>query len=274
MLSLDIAIATHRQEGIRRFACEGVLPRIDGVRYVVSWQEHGGMPLPEALARRADVEVHRFDGRGQSLNRNNSLDHCKGDLVLVSDDDVDYDTEGLQGLRRAMEENPAVDVAMFKSVHSDMSRFPSVETPLSLPLPKGYHASGIEIVVRRKGEAARLRFCPELGLASPSMHGGEDEVFLLTAIKRGLVCRFFPVVVCTHQGESTGTVASPTREHLRAAGCVIKLYYPATASLRVVLKAMRMARAGRTSFGRALRHLAAGMLAAGSMRRRNTETLW
>ena len=86
MLTLDIAIVTHRPEGIARVAAMN-LPVIDGVRYVVSWQSHEEAPVPESLVR-DDVEIHRFDGRGISLNRNHAYDHCRADIVLNADDDL------------------------------------------------------------------------------------------------------------------------------------------------------------------------------------------
>lgn len=271
MLTLDLAIVTHRQEGIRRVAAMR-LPVMEGVRYVVSWQSHEGAPVPRELMR-DDVEIHRFDGRGISANRNNALAHCRADILLFADDDISISPEGLAGVRRVYEENPEVDVATFRSEYGDMRRFPAAETDLTHGFPKGYSVSSIELSLRR-ATAGALRCCPELGIGSGRFLGGEDEVFLLTAIRRGLNCRFFPVTVCAHPGESTGTKRDLSDGNIRAAGVVIALSYPRTAFLRVPLKAWRLARGGRATLGRALRLTAAGALAASSLRRRNREFLW
>lgn len=271
MLSLDLAVATHRPEGILRVA-RMVLPPADGVRYVVSWQDHRGADIPDEL-KRPDVEIHRLDTVGQSLNRNNAISHCTADIILHSDDDLTYTRNAFDDIRRTFEENPGVDVATFKSIHGDLSKFPSEETELNKRLPKGYYASCIEIAFRR-ATAGDCRCCRELGLASERFHGGEDEMFLLSAIKRGLRCRFFPIVICEHRHESTGTKGYVTPQNLMAMGVVIGLSYPLTAVLRLPLKAWRLSRRGRSGFWRALRFTVAGAIAAPGVLRRNRDTLW
>lgn len=270
-MSLDLAVATHRPEGIRRLE-KMVLPEIPGVTYVVSWQNHEDAPVPESL-RRDDVRIFRFEGNGQSANRNNALEHCRGDIVLNSDDDLTLYPDGLRKIREIFAENPDLDVASFRSDHGDMSRFPEVSVRLGRTLPKGYHVSGIEIAFRR-GRIGSLRFCPELGLASPSLHGGEDEMFMHSAVMRGLECRYFPVTICAHPHESTGSKGSLSDGNMRAQGCVIALMYPGTWPLRVMLKAWRLCRRRQSGFARAVRCVAEGAFAAHGVLARNHDVMW
>lgn len=271
MLSLNIAVATHRPEGILRFE-KMVLPEIPGVSYVVSWQNHDNEVIPDSL-KRADIRIHRFDGIGQSANRNNALDHCNAEIVMNSDDDVTLYPEALKELRILMEENPEVDVATFRSEHGDMSRFPSHSVILGSKFPKGYHVSGIEIAFR-KNRIGTLRFCTEFGLASQRLHGGEDEIFVYSAMRRGLHCRYFPVTICSHPHESTGTKGTLTKNNLMAQGCVIALMFPWTCILRIPLKAWRLSKKGRSGLYRGLRHLALGALMAPGVLRRNHLSMW
>lgn len=271
--SLDLAVATHRPEGIERVA-KLLLPPAQGVTYIVSWQDHRDAPIPAELAAREDVKIFRFDETGQSLNRNNAIEHCQGDIILHSDDDLIYYPDGLAGLRRIFRDNPELALATFRSAHGDMSRFPDEAVKLTpKKLPKGYSVACFEMAFRRTS-APWLRFCPELGLGSERFHGGEDEAFLFTAINRGLDCRFFPVTICAHPHDSTGTKASVTDKNLLASGCIIALQYPRSAALRVPLKAWRLSRQGKASLFRALKHLTQGALAAPGLRRRNKKFLW
>ncbi|MDE5915852.1 MAG: hypothetical protein K2G71_04680, partial [Duncaniella sp.] len=59
MLTLDVLIATHTPEGILRVA-DMNLPVVDGVRYIVSSQDHRDAEIPMALETRHDVTVDRF----------------------------------------------------------------------------------------------------------------------------------------------------------------------------------------------------------------------
>ncbi len=248
------------------------LPRIPGVSYIVSWQAHDSAPIPEEL-QRPDVKVYRFDGVGLSTNRNNSIMHCTADIVIISDDDVKFFSEGIYSLRNAYEDNPEVDLITFIAKRHGAPCYPSNPCKLELPLPKNYGVCSFELSFRR-GTAGWLRACPELGLNSPRFHGGEDEMILHTAIKRGLDCRFYPIVVCSHEHPSTGSKAYFTVGNLRAIGCIIALTYPRTACLRLPLKAWRVSKAGQSNFFRALLYICQGAIGAPNLRKRNKEYLY
>lgn len=271
MMALDLAVATHRPEGIKRVA-RMVLAPMEGVRYVVSWQAHENAPIPDELMR-SDIEIHRFDLMGQSLNRNNAIEHCKADIILHSDDDLIYTPERFRRVVSVFEENPDLDVATFQSKQGIGKSYPETMTKLDRELPKNYSVGAVEIAFRRS-TAGELRCCPEFGLGSPRLHGGEDEMFLMSAIRRGLDCRFFPITICEHPGVSTGTKAHFSDENLQASGCVISMTYPSTAILRIPLKAWRVYRAGRASLPRALYCLSRGALMAPGILKRNHNYLW
>lgn len=269
-MTLDLAMITHGPQGIERVATV-LLPPQPGVRYVVSWQRHENAPIPTALLR-PDVEIHRFDGVGLSNNRNNALDHCTADVILIADDDLTYLPGAFDEILRVFRENPGLDFATFRSEKDGNPEFPQSETCLGNRLPKGYYVTSFEMALRRSS-AGNLRMCPELGLGAPRYQGGEDEMMLHTAIKRGLDCRFFPLTICRHPHPSTGTKLTVTDGNLRGSGAVIALMNPWSAPLRVPLKAWRTARAGKTSFIRALRHITAGALGAPALFNRNKKYL-
>lgn len=272
MLTLDLALITHGADGINRIMAQE-LPEVEGIRYIVSWQNHQNAKIPQELLKRSDIEIHRLDVPGLSNNRNNAIDHATADIVLFADDDIHYKAEMLRGVIDTYEANPDVDVATFKSIMCEKKKFPSTATLLSTKLPKYYMPNSIEISFRRK-TAGDMRCCPELGLASPRLHGGEDEMFVFAAIKRGLRCKFFPMTVCEHPHPSTGTKAKFTPQNMQACGCIIALTYPLSCILRVPLKAWRVAKAGQASLFSALYNLIAGALSAPGVLKRNHKTLW
>lgn len=270
-LTLDVAIITHSPEGILRVASMH-LPAVDNVNYIVSWQDHRNTPIPQSLIR-DDVKIHRLDKTGLSNNRNNAFCHSKGDLILCGDDDVIYTAKGLNAVIDTFDTHPDIDVATFMSRQAGAARsYPDRECQLTTPLPRNYSVCSIEIALRRS-TAGQLRCHPELGLGSPSMHGGEDEVLLLSAIRRGLVCRYFPITVCEHPNLSTGNKKSLSDKNLRAMGCVIALYYPYSWVLRIPLKAWRVKKSRQAGFFPALRYLCQGVLKAYSLRP-DSKYLW
>lgn len=271
MLTLDLAMITYKPEGIRRVAAMS-LPKVEGVRYVVSWQQHEDAPVPDCLVR-DDIDIYRFDLKGLSLNRNNAIDNCKDDIILLADDDIKYTKGQLRSIIEAFENNPDTDLATFICDQPQMPAYPTAVTRLSEPLPKGYWAGSCSIAFRRTS-TGDLRFHPELGLNSPRLHGGEDELFLLAAMRRGLVCKFFPIAICTHPSHSTGTTAEVKPGTLRAQGCYMAIAYRYTWLPRIILKARRTSRSGNMSFMKSLGHLIAGACCSPKVLRADRKYLW
>ncbi len=254
--TLDVLIVTHTPEGIRRVAAMNP-PRIEGVSYIVSWQNHGDAPVPESLEGRDDFRIYRFDGKGVSANRNNALDHASSEIMLISDDDLIYTSDNLQTVRRVMAENPEVDYASFMYDGADGKSYPDRMTDLSV-VPKGFYQTTFEIALRRESEAASLRFNPLFGPGAPVLTAAEDEMFYLTARRKGLNMRFFPYVIAVHPAVTTGSREVTDAGVVMASGAVIIKQYPASWPLRIPLKAWRMSRSGRAGFMFSLRNLLRG----------------
>lgn len=255
MITLDIVVAAYKPAGIERLAaCK--LPAIKGVTYVVTWQCHEDAPVPEAL-HREDIMVYRSESIGLSNNRNEGMAHGNGEVILIADDDINFFAEGIVRLMTAYEDHPEIDLITFRSIRDSEVNYPAEAIKLNRRLPKNYYVASIELSFRR---GCGLRFCTELGLNSPRMHGGEDEILLQSAIRRGLNCWFWPITVCEHDHPSTGTKARFSNENLRASGAVIALTFGWQALLRVPLKAWRVARAGQASLPRALFYIAQGAM--------------
>lgn len=252
-MTLDIAIATYKPEGIERVnKMISLWPEREGVRYVVSWQEHEGAEIPETLMTRKDVEIFRLNEKGVSNNRNNAIENCKGDIVLIADDDLEYEKDAFEKIISTFEKNPGLDLATFKFRYPKEKIYPVTDCRLTLPFPKYYYGSNVEIAFRRK-RLKDLRYWPGIGLGVEDISTGEDEFFLISAIRRGFECRFVNKFIGSHPGETTGDRVSPGI--LRGQGFLIKTIYPRSYLLRVPLKAYRVSLAKKISFAKALRYL-------------------
>lgn len=258
MLSLDVAISTYRPEGIERVVkMLHPIPQQEGVKFVVSWQEHNNSEIPEYLSKRPDVEIYRLDEKGVSNNRNNAIDNCHSDLILIADDDLEYDELAFENIKRIFEENPKVDLATFKFNYPIPKQYPENNSQLTVPYPKNYYGSNVEIAFRRQN-IGDLRYWDGIGLGQEELSTGEDELFLISAIKRGLNCRFFDILIGTHPNLTTGKKTSPGI--LRGQGFLINLIYPKSWLLRNILKAYRIYRNSHGSFYNSLFQLNKGAI--------------
>lgn len=270
-MTLSLAIATHGPGGPLRVAAM-LLPPHPGISYVISWQDHRQLPLPPALGR-PDVSVFRLDEPGLSRNRNNAVARCLSDIVLIADDDVSYSLPALLSLIGLFSSRPDLQLAAVIVRMPGDKTYPASPCRLSLPLPRGYWASSVEIAFRRDVPLMPM-FHPLLGLGAPELTAAEDEVFLLSAIRRGIGCFFFPLVIGTHPAPSTGSAATIAPGTLMAQGLCIRLFNPASWPLRVPVKALRLARARRAPFFRACRLLFRGAFRAASLPDPGGRCLW
>lgn len=241
-LTLDVAIVTWKHDGIDRVA-QMNLPHLHDVRYVVSWQSRQGRDdIPVSLTSRDDVEIHLFDADGVAANRNNALRHCRGDLILMADDDLSYSASGLMAVIETFTDNATVDLATFKYAGA-LKHYPATVTDLRFPLPRNYGVATFEIAVRRS-KLQGLEFDESFGPGAAIWQAAEDEKFLYDARRRGLRCRFFPIEITSHLGMTTGDKPFTDKGVCAASGKMIRLEYPRSWVPRILLKSARQWRQG------------------------------
>lgn len=256
MLSIDVAISTHKPEGIARVV-EMLPSQKEGVNYIVSWQEHDETPIPSEILQRSDIKVYRLDKKGLSNNRNNAINHCRGDIILIADDDLEYYNDFDIKIRKAFQEDNSLDLALFKVKYSKTKNYPENSCHLNYPLPKNYYAASVEIAFRRK-KLPKLRFWEKMGLGNPLLSCGEDELFVAAAVKQGKTCYFINETIASHPHSTTGEAANPGI--LRAQGFLTKAIYPFSAFLRIPLKAIRLKKNINYSLWKSLKYLSKGAL--------------
>jgi len=242
-LRLEVLIATIGREGIGRVASMA-LPRVEGVRYLVSWQM-AGETIPESL-KRPDVRIVPSASTGLSNNRNDAFEASMAPLLLIADDDLRYTAEGLVSVIETMDGHSDVDIAAFMHTGGDGKSFPDFEFDLAMRV-KNYYVTSFEIAVRRHvvtGDRG-VRFDPRFGIGAPKFKAGEEQFFVDDVLRAGFKGRFFPVTIVTHPGCTT-SYRYLTPGVLEAQGVYLRSQYPWYISwARIPLIAWRHCRARR-----------------------------
>ncbi len=235
-VKLQVLIVTFGPQGLERVAAMD-LPKVDEVGYIVSCQSEP-MQVPEAL-KRDDVSVHFTPTRGVGRNRNNALSLASAPYGIIADDDLVYHPEGLSALIAKLDSEPNVDVATLMCKFQYPRRYPAPGHDLSIPY-KNYQPTSYEIAFRLDSiRKAGVRFCDMLGVGSPRFQAGEEDVLILNALRKGLHCRFYPILVCDHPNNTTGYRDARRKGVLEANGVVIALTYGISTLPRLALKAWR-----------------------------------
>ena len=259
-LKLQILVCTFGQR-LRSIDVSG-WPMLPGVQYVISCQNPDHLDLSAtaaALEARPDIKVHFFFDRGLSLNRNHAIDLASAPLIFIADDDLSFRTDGLLRIIDIFAQDPALDVLTCRSEMPEERTYPPDGHNLRKPWPY-YWTISFEIAIRRDAIArAGLRFTPLAGIGAPYLSAGEEELFMLRAIRAGLTCRFTDTVVAIHPGSTTGVREALRPGVIRAKGCLMYMQRGLAAALpRLPLEAYR----NPAPLLKALRHLTQGMIYA------------
>lgn len=236
-LRLDVLISTYGADGIARVASHHH-PPVEGVRYVVCWQQDNGLELPESIASRPDFEVFRYNDKGSARNRNHTLEQFKAPIGMLSDDDIDYVAEEIEGVLHAYEERPGVDMIFFK-FHSKAYEKKYCDFEFDLRhAPKFYYYCNFEMTFRREAVKDRVWFDERFGLNSPFL-AGEEDMFVLRALKQGNLIHFVPQYISRHDGSTTSDREGESYEMLRTRGAVLRAFHPLTFPARFIVHAFR-----------------------------------
>lgn len=262
-MTLDILICS-LNKGIVRID-DLLLPQRKGVRYIVSYQytdERYLELVPSSLSSRVDVVVSSYKGQGLSSNRNHALELAKADLVMFADDDARLTEDAVDIVINTFTEHPQLDVAFFRaSTYTGklLKNYPAEERAITT-IPEDYAISTIEMVARRERVQGKVRFDERFGLGTRFLTCGEEEVWLIDALRAGLNVRYFP-----HKVVETSTMLKRSMIYVdagvqRSKGALTYYRYGASAWLRCFWFAVDGTRRGLCHFVPMLRHLYQGIL--------------
>lgn len=246
-MTLEILISTI-DDGLLN-VCNVIMPQSEDIYYLISWEqsvEKTPISVPNSLIR-SDIRIITLSGLGLSRNRNNAMKNAIGDICLIADDDVTYDERKVRSILEVFEEHPTLDLATFKyaSVSHDKS-YPSYSFDLRHK-PRNYYPCSIEIAFKRTSIQDKIAFNELMGLGTPYLGSGEDEIFILDAVYNNLNCKYFPVEIVTHNHKSTFQLSHSDPKILRSQGALLKIYYPKTFWLHYLVLSIRLKRRYNTS---------------------------
>lgn len=248
MVELEVMICTYGREGILRVAgsCH---PQVEGVRYLVSWQMDEGASLPTELLR-DDFRIVRSETKGLSVNRNIALSHASAPLLLISDDDVSYDPEGLRTVIDSFRMHPDIDLIAFRFVSGTGGKiYPEQQYSINQKFAKGHYISSIELAFRKDSVKGKIRMNEFFGIGA-TFPCGEEEIFVWDCLDKGLRCMYIPKDIATHKTSTTSerTLMSPGRAQTK--GAIFLRLHPFSWPLRMIVHAIRdipLWRAGKAS---------------------------
>lgn len=160
---------------------------------------------PATAADDSRIQVFDTAETGLSRSRNRALHHATADIVVIADDDVRHPPAAPATVARAFAAHPRADIITFQAQTPSGAPFKRYPTrPRRHTARSLMRVSSWEIALRLASiRAAGLRFDERFGLGA-KFPTGEENIFLLDALRRGLNLRYEPQVIAIHPAASSG----------------------------------------------------------------------
>lgn len=232
---LQVLISTYGADGIQRLASSNY-PSVEGVEYIVSWQQASG-EVPEEISSREDFKVYKTDSRGLSRNRNESLRKAGAPVVLIADDDLIYDSGALRKLMEYHQNNPEIGIvcAHITVGGKQLPTWSDEEFTLN-PLPDGYYFVSCEMSVKREVlEKSGVVFNELMGVGAPVLGCGEEEIFGRSLLRKGVKGTCIPLLLANHPGLSSGERLSADPSYIMSRGALLRFVHPHDWILKIPL---------------------------------------
>jgi glycosyltransferase involved in cell wall biosynthesis len=167
------------------------------------------MPSAEQLAKapKGDrIQVLAFPGKGVTKLRNQVLANAKGDYLIFADDDVTFDSVGLQDAIEEMQ-SAELTLALGQAVNETgklRKKYPV--KPVRLNKLNSAKAATYEMIVNtKKVQASGVLFDESFGAGASETYLGDEYIFISDLVTKGLNCYFIPVTFATHPTQSSGS---------------------------------------------------------------------
>ncbi len=144
-----------------------------------------------------NIRMYTVPDRGLSNSRNALLEHVKGDIAILGDDDVIYLEGYLEKIEKAYQQHPEADIIAFRFTQSlegeTRHQFKKEKWLNIFSISK---VASVEVTFRlNRIREKKLKFCPLLGLGAK--YGAcEENAFLADALRSGLKILYIPQTIC------------------------------------------------------------------------------
>lgn len=159
-----------------------------------------------AIKYSLNISVHLSSEKGLSKSRNLATKILNTDLIILSDDDIEYDSSAFENVIGVFSAYPDIHIATFK-IHLSDDRdveYKNYNTNIFIHNVKtSFRVWSPEIVYRRDIFSNTLLFDEAFGLGA-RWPTGEENILLIDSLKQGLKLMYFPIIFAFHPPESSG----------------------------------------------------------------------
>lgn len=192
------------------------------------------------LRSRSDLSIEMLDSKGVAKSRNRAIWLARGEYLVFSDDDIEFDIAGLEQAIKFLDDNPKYSLLLGQAKEPSgklRKRYPSKIQELNRF--NSARAATYEMIIRV--DAVRqvgVRFDENFG-AGAENYLGDEYIFIVDLIKAGLRAVFAPVTIATHPEVSSGSGWGTDKDRRVRAKIFTRVFGPFAPFVRLAFGARR-----------------------------------
>lgn len=154
-----------------------------------------------------NIRMINYKEIGLSRSRNRALENASSEICIISDDDVEYVENFESIIVNAFKENEDTDIITFKIKTPQGENFKNYRNEMFDHDKRSIlKVSSIEVAFKLESiKKNNIKFDEKFGLGSIYV-SGEENIFLMDCINRGLKIKYIPITIAIHEKESSGRV--------------------------------------------------------------------
>lgn len=158
------------------------------------------------LKIRSDVTYTSFFEKGLSRNRNRSMEVSRGDICMVTDDDIKFKAEAFKKILNSFIELQDADIITYKAEFPDGKPYKHYKSEISRHTKRSsMRVSSFEIAYKRESINERqLRWDEHFGLGGDPYTNHMENIFMCDALDRELKCYLYPETLVIHPFDNSG----------------------------------------------------------------------
>lgn len=186
-----------------------LINQVDSPDHEINKTEHG-------------LRIKSFAEKGLCKSRNRAINHAKGDIVLLADDDIRFESGIQKKILDQFQKYPDTDIICFQILKGKGVPYKRYRNSgMQINRWKSLRVSSVEIAfrlasIRKKGVIFDEHF--GLGTSFPS---GEEQVFLKDALDSGLKVRYVPIPIALHEAASSGETGWNQQDYRQSKGALL-----------------------------------------------------
>lgn len=173
------------------------------------------------------IEVVEVDERGLSKSRNRALFHSLADICLIADDDMHYEVDLKENIIKTFEAHPDVDIFAFYIERSASFNEKELGKQKQIHKFSSLGLMSVQIAFRRLSIMNKnLCFDEDFGAGSGHFISGEENIFLIDCLRKGLKIVYVPIKIGATIENDSSWFTGYDKQYFESKGATFERLFP------------------------------------------------